>query len=100
MCPWAFQRTYALPDPFTLILQTYVVNHQNFDRAWEGLGGHLGGQNLVGCLLMGTHSRGVKSGGLPHRIQRSAGFGCLLVPFGHPIKQFFKIVKIEAPPGL
>ena len=58
MCPWAFQRTYALPDPFTLILQTYVVNHQNFDRAWEGLGGHLGGPNLVGYLLMGTHSHG------------------------------------------
>ena len=59
MCPWAFQRTYALPDPFTLILQTYVVNHQNFDRAWEGLGGHLGGPNLVGYLLMGTHSHDI-----------------------------------------
>ena len=60
MCPWAFQRTYALPDPFTLILQTYEVNHQNFDRAWEGLGGHIGGPNLVGYLLMGTHSHGIK----------------------------------------
>ena len=59
MCPWAFQRTYALSDLFTLILQTYVVNHQNFDRAWEGLGGHLGGPNLVGYLLMGTHSHDI-----------------------------------------
>ena len=31
MWTWAFQRTYALPDPFTLIFQTYVVKINSFN---------------------------------------------------------------------
>ena len=81
MYPWAFQRTYALPDPFTFILLTYIVIHQNFDRAWEGLGEHLGGPNLVGYLLMGTHNHGIKCSLVRPNLQNRAHPNTQLVAF-------------------